>query len=239
MRRPSLLAFLALILALEFADQARAGIMIATPAGVNPGEQFTVILVTQEFFTDPSADISTYNSDVTNAANTAGVTYNGASLNWLVLGATATTNNATALLSSTAPVYQLNGSLLASQGTTLLTGFGPDINEYGQLEPNYPTLTGLTTIGATAVGATLGSSDFVTQGAVDGAPGWLDTGAASQPAADPLFGYVTLTATPEPASLTLALAGVDGLGCGCLARRRRRAAFTQRIGVHREKSQQT
>src|SRR5580658_4133865 len=117
--------------------------MIATTAGVDPGEQFSVIFVTQEFFRDPSADISTYNSDVTNAANTAGVTYNGASLNWLVLGATAATNNATALLSSTAPVYQLDGSLLASHGTTLVNSIGPDINEYGQLAPNSATLTGL------------------------------------------------------------------------------------------------
>jgi len=229
MLRPSLLASLALILALEFTDQARAGIVIATPAGVNPGEQFTVILVTKEFFTDPSADISTYNSDVTNAANTAGVTYNGASLNWLVLGATATTNNATALLSSTAPVYQLDGSLLASHGTTLVNSIGPDINEYGRLAPNFATLTGLLPSGTALVGATLGSSNFVAQGESGGGPGWLGTGTTSQPAADPLFGYVTLTvpagvSTPEPASLTLALMGFGGLGCFHLARRRRATA---------------
>jgi PEP-CTERM motif len=228
MLRTFLLGFLALILALAFANQASADIMIATPAGLNPGDQFTVILVTKEFFGDTSTAISTYNGDVTNAANTAGVTYNGATLNWLVLGATASTNNATSLLSSTAPVYQLNGSLLASHGTTLLSGNGPDINEYGQLAPNFATLTGLLPTGAALVGATLGSSNFVAQGESGGGPGWLNTGATSQPAADPLFGYVTLTvpavSTPEPASLTLALMGFSGLGCFQLVRRRRRAA---------------
>ena len=89
MPRTSLLAFLALVVALGFGAQARADII--TPAGLNPGDQFRIVFVTSEIRDATSSNIADYDAFVQTAANAGGQdTYNGNPVTWRVIGSTAT-----------------------------------------------------------------------------------------------------------------------------------------------------
>ena len=233
MLRTSMVASLALVLALGLAAEARAGLMIQTPTGLNPGDQFTVMFVTSGGFSVASSMISTYNTDVTTAANNEGVTYNGTSLTWTVFGATDADNEASMLLSSPAPVYSLLANdLISSSGSTLLASHGVQIDEFGQQISNFPAtfyaiLTGLDNNGNTVSGHALGDST-ISFGDTGEPNFWYGNEGNSPAFGSKLYGYVTLTvpgaaATPEPASLTIALVGVGGLVGARLARRRRAA----------------
>src|SRR5438552_3791950 len=72
-------------LSVEHLDDRVVPASIATPAGLNPGDHFTVAYVTSGHFNATSQNMSTYNGQVTTAA--AGhLTYNGANQNWLAIG---------------------------------------------------------------------------------------------------------------------------------------------------------
>ncbi len=71
------------------ATTASAG-SIATPTGLNPGDQFRIVFVTQGTTAANSSDISTYDTFVTNQANSA--TYNGATITWQAIGSTPSVN---------------------------------------------------------------------------------------------------------------------------------------------------
>jgi PEP-CTERM motif-containing protein len=234
MRRASMVAPLALVLALGFAAEAHAGLVIQTPTGLDPSDQFTVMFLTSGSFSVASSMIGTYNTDVTTAANNAGVTYNGTSLTWTVFGATDADNEASMLLSSPAPVYSLLANdLIASSGSALLASHGPQIDEFGLQISNYPhnwyaNLTGLGDNGNTVSGHALGDST-IEFGNTGEANFWYGREATTLPFNSVLIGYVTLTVpvaatTPEPASLMLALVGAGVLVGARLARRRRTAA---------------
>lgn len=229
-----MVASLALVLALGFAAEAHAGLVIQTPTGLDPGDQFTVMFLTSSSFSVASSMISTYNTDVTTAANNAGVTYNGTSLTWTVFGATDADNEASMLLSSPAPVYSLlPNDLIASSGSTLLASQGPQIDEFGLQISNYPhswfaDLTGLGDNANTVPGHALGDST-ISFGNTGEANFWYGREGYFPAVDSVLIGYVTLTVPgaatiPEPASLTLALVGVGVLVGARLARRRRTAA---------------
>ena len=66
------------------------GIALNTPAGLNPGDSFRFVFVTDGSTTAQSSNISDYDNFVQTQAG--GATYNGAVVNWLAIGSTGTVN---------------------------------------------------------------------------------------------------------------------------------------------------
>ena len=83
---------------------AHAGdIVLHTPAGLAPGDQFRFAFLTDGTTNALLSDISTYDSFVQTQAG--GATYHGGTVNWLVIGSTASVNAIDHIGQSDTPVY--------------------------------------------------------------------------------------------------------------------------------------
>jgi PEP-CTERM motif len=71
-------------------ESCRAGIVLSTPAGLNPGDTFRFVFVTETITTATSADINYYDSIVSAEAASLGVTYQGHALTWQAIASTPT-----------------------------------------------------------------------------------------------------------------------------------------------------
>ena len=104
-------------------NMASAGIVIPTPANLNPGDHFRIIFVTSGTTPATSNDIAYYNDFVN--AQAGGATYEGQLIQWYAIGSTpavdAVTNTDSALSS---PVYMVDGRKVASSTMDLARG-GP------------------------------------------------------------------------------------------------------------------
>jgi hypothetical protein len=229
MPRTTAYAFLALLLTVGLAAEARASIIVATPAGVGPGQSFIVGFVDDSPIGHATATtISTYNALITTAA--AGITYPGGTIGtWQVLGATATSDPAAGAFSSSLAIYDVKGDVLGTSGSEWLTaGTTPRYDQTGTAANGRPVWTGLLQNGQPAPGNQLGQTN-VTQGTTDPAPpgelslGGLDGGATAATGFGVLYGFAIFTAAepvPEPATMTLSLLGLVSFGAVRLARRR-------------------
>src|SRR4051812_38888348 len=85
---PHRLAIVAAVLWFGFGSggRAEAGMMLQTPAGLNPGDQFRFVFVTDGIRDATSTNIADYDSFVN--AEAGGATYDGAVVNWLAIGST-------------------------------------------------------------------------------------------------------------------------------------------------------
>ena len=97
---------------------AHAGTVLATPAGLNPGDQFRFLFLTSGTQAATSTDIGDYNTFVNSQAS--GATYQGSVVSWNVVGSTATVNARDNVggFGTNVPVYLTNGTLLAGDLTT-------------------------------------------------------------------------------------------------------------------------
>jgi len=229
MLRTSWLAFLALMLTVGFAAEARATpFTITTPVGLNPGDQFFVIFATSTTTPATSPVIATYDTFVTVAAS--GITYGAVTPTWKVYGRTHTDDNISSFFTGSAPVYLLNDVQIGTSATSFALG-GPSATPFLTIEEDGSTVTPVGTqvwVGAPS-GSELGT--FAPQYGVPTSAGvpWFSFNTRVSDTTLNLYGFAELTvpqatAVPEPTSLTLVLAGIAGLVGARQARRRREAA---------------
>src|SRR6478736_8375989 len=95
--------------------RAEAGMMLQTPAGLNPGDQFRFVFVTGGIRDATSTNIADYDSFVN--AQAGGATYHGVLVNWLAIGSTDSVDAIDHVGQATAPVYLSDGTLVTSTTT--------------------------------------------------------------------------------------------------------------------------
>ena len=105
-----LLCLLTLPMGLRTSERASGAVFV--PSGLSAGDNYHLVFVTDGTTQAQSDQISTYNSFVNLEAERAGATTEGWNLDWRAIGSTASVN-ANVNASVTAPVYLLNGTLVA------------------------------------------------------------------------------------------------------------------------------
>jgi hypothetical protein len=230
MSRTTISASLALVLMAGLAAEARASLIVNTPAGVGPGQSFIVTFVDTTIGHATDTSIADYNTLISTAA-TGNITYPGGTIgSWQILGATATADPAATVFSSTLPIYDDKGDKLGTSGSEwLASGAVPEYNQTGTASNGRPTWTGLLANGNAATGNTLGSPNVI-QGQTDPPPpgdlslGGLDTyGPTAGSGFGDYYGWAIFTAaspTPEPGTFTLSLMGLVAVGAVYIMRRR-------------------
>lgn len=149
-----------LVISLALVSSARGAIV--APASLDPGDQFRLVFVTEFTRSATSDDLADYDAFVFFSALLAGLTtYEGTSVNWYTLGSTATVNANDRLPDSSVPIYELDGTLVASPQSNLWTIPGLlsqiDTTEYGTTKVTQ-VWTGTDRTGNASPGDALGSS---------------------------------------------------------------------------------
>ncbi len=229
-------------LASVWAQAARADLMLAAPAGLTPGQQFQIVFVTDGTTPATSTDISAYNSFVNSDADAqagGNVYYNGQLVTFSAIGSTATVDAADNIGANSAPVYLVDGTLIADNTMTgglwetylgggifigqLLAGIDEDLTG-NHIAPEYVwtgtnndgTPTANTELGSAITVATIGQTGQVNQN-------WIHLGGSQIPNGLVMYGISdVLTVVPEPSSSLLALIGL-GAALGYRLTRRRGA----------------
>ena len=127
---------------------AAGGIVLTTPAGLVPGDTFRVVFLTDGTTLATSSNIDYYNSFVNTQAGS--VTYDGQAVTFTAIASTSTVNAIDNIPgSSSAPVYLVNGTEVASSTTTATGGLWSgtimspiDLDLAGKTGFLYPVWTG-------------------------------------------------------------------------------------------------
>lgn len=237
------LGILAAVLSVGLVWPNVAKAAIITPASLEPGDVFRLVFVTSATRDATSNDILTYDAFVYFSALGAGITtYYGQNVNWYALASTPTVDADDRLSGSTIPIYELDGTLVAS-GNRLWSGeflfseintneFGnksttavwTGTDRFGDAVPNLQLGSGT---GSSAFGLTTENLQF---------PGlWTYTGFSGSSDQRSLYAFSSLlvvpqstlppepelpTPVPEPATLVLLGSGLLGaLGRGRFRRK--------------------
>ena len=217
--------------------EARADLIIATPAGLSPGDQFRIVFLTVGTTEATSSDIGHYNTFVNNdAISQAGgsgnnAVYGSTVLTWTAIASTSAVSAISNIGSFGVPVYLASGTLVTPSDTVAGLWSGSlqaPINEFltNPVFFNTSVWTGTLPNGTGAGSFTLGSgSEF---GSTPGSSNkvnaeWVETGAVPSNVRNNMYGISqVLTAVPEPSTYAMALAGIAFSGFS-MRRRRRRA----------------
>ena len=95
---------------------AEAGVILQTPAGLDPGDHFRFVFVTDGIRDATSTNIADYDSFVNTQAG--GATYDGVVVNWLAIGSTDSVNAIDHVGQASTPVYLSDGTLVTTSTTT-------------------------------------------------------------------------------------------------------------------------
>ncbi len=221
---------------------ARAGVVLATPAGLAPGDQFRIVFVTNASTNATSTDIATYNAFVNTDA--AGATYDAAVVSWKVIGSTQTVDAATNIGAFAVPVYLSNGTLIALSTTTgagglwsgsILNPINTRLDGTAAVTPSNLVFTGTAADGTAASdygalgGDTPGSLGQATVGLITfGTNRWIHEDFYSTTDTYALYGISEVltvpAAVPEPGTVGLALLGAGAIGLRAWRRRGLRAS---------------
>lgn len=222
------------------AVDAQADLIIATPSGLSPGDQFRVAFLTAGTTVATSSDIASYNTFVTNdAINQAGgvgnhVVYGGTVLTWSAIGSTYSVSATTNIGAFGVPVYLASGTRVAdsddSSGLWSGSLLAP-INEFLTYPFFYDTgvWTGTQSDGTSAGSFTLGVNEQF--GPMTGLSNkanaeWIETSYLFSNQLMNMYGIsqvLTVSSVPEidPAGMGSVLALVSG-ALGLLESRRKR-----------------
>ena len=211
--RPQRFAIVATVLWLGagLGGRAEAGIDLKTPAGLNPGDQFRVVFVTDGTRDATSTNIADYDSFVNAEAGAA--TYNGAVVNWLVIGSTDSVDAIDHVGQTTAPVYLSDGTLVTTSTTdaglwsrTLVHAI--DLDLAAKPPPPFDNFvwTGTNPFG-TGFGGALGDTRAQVGSIIFTNDAWVSSGTDNSPGSRPFYGISSVLtvpqAVPEPSSLAM------------------------------------
>jgi hypothetical protein len=114
------LRLLALVAALGVASLSSASAVLVTPPGLNPGDPFRLVFLTDGTTAAISDNAATYDAIVQAEAEAAGLTtYFGAPVNWQAIISTPTIAANSRLPLSTEPIFLWNGPQVAASSTNL------------------------------------------------------------------------------------------------------------------------
>jgi hypothetical protein len=199
---------------------ARADLTLNTPAGLNPGDQFRFVFVTDGVTQSESSQITDYDTFVN--AQAGGATYNGTTVSWLAIGSTASVNAIDHI--GAAPiqgVYLPDGTNVTTSTTTTGLWSGTlthaiDESISGSQNSTY-VWTGTNSDG-TVSAFSLGDPTSVTLGetfAKD--PSWVNGDTEDHRVDRPMYGISGIltvpgtTAVPEPSTAVVAAFGAVAL----------------------------
>ena len=233
-RCPRFVALFGLCLCMSI--EVRADLIIATPSGLNPGDQFRIVFLTVGTTQATSSDIGYYNAFVNNdAINQAGgsgnnVVYGSTVLTWTAIASTYEASAISNIGSFGVPVYSASGTRITPSDTatglwsgSLLAPINQFLTSPGFF--NTGVWTGTLPNGSAAGSFTLGSDSEL--GSTPGFSNktnaeWVETGATPSGFTNNMYGISqVLTAVPEPSTYAMALAG---LACGGFSMWRRKPA---------------
>jgi hypothetical protein len=205
------------------------GVTLQTPAGLNPGDQFRFVFVTDGDRDATSTNIGDYDSFVN--AQAGGATYNGVVVSWVAIGSTDSVDAIDHVGQASAPVFLPDGTLVTTTTTTaglwsrtLLHEIDLDLAA-NPVSPFTFVWSGTNPFG-TGFGGPLGSltpqvgSPFFTNDA------WIASGRSNSGDSRPFYGIssvltVPQSSVPEPTSLTILGTALSvGLGMGWARHRR-------------------
>src|SRR5262245_35653548 len=173
-------------------ESTQAGTALATPPGLQPGDTFRFVFVTDATIDGTSNNIDTYDTLVNTEANTTvAATYGGAALTWQAIGSTNTVSAINHIGSSISDqVFLVDGTKVAASTTTSAGGLWSgallspiDENLLGQVHsPDSPAVwTGTSSTGLGSGFFVLGSTTFIpgisrVGNATSNTATWIDDG---------------------------------------------------------------
>ena len=189
--------------------RAEASVVLQTPPGLNPGDPFRFVFVTEGIRDAISTNIADYDSFVN--AQAGGATYSGVLIDWLAIGSTDSVDAIDHVGQATAPVYLSDGTLVTS--TTTLSGLWSrtlvheiNLDLAANLVQTF-VWTGTNPFG-TGFGGPLGALTPQVGSTTDSGGAWIDSGRSNSGDFRPLYGIspvltVPPAAVPEPSTVTM------------------------------------
>ena len=224
-------------LVVEVGGRADAAVMLQTPSGLDPGDPFRFVFVTDGIRDATSTNIADYDSFANSQAG--GATYDGVVVNWLAIASTDSVDAIDHVGQATAPVYLSDGTLVTTSTTPaglwsreLVHAINLDLAG-NPVDPVFFVWTGTNPFG-TGFGGPLGSLPTPQVGsATDTGDAWISSGRSNILDLRQLYGISSVltvppTAVPEPSTLTL-LGAAFTVGLAINWTHRRRAQRRQRL----------
>jgi hypothetical protein len=192
--------------------RAEAGTILQTPAGLNPGDQFRFVFVTDGIRDATSTNIADYDRFVNDQAG--GATYNGVVVNWLAIGSTDSVDAIDHVGQANAPVFLSDGTPVSSSTTdsglwseTIRNPINLDLAG-NPVDPLFFVWTGTNPTG-TGFGGPLGSARPLTGSTTDTLIAWVSSGNSPSGDLRHLYGISSVLTVPQavPEPSTLAMLG--------------------------------
>jgi hypothetical protein len=211
---PRLFVILATVLSMWSAFGGRAeatSITLQTPTGLNPGDTFRFVFVTDGIRDATSTNIADYDGFVN--AEAAAAMYGGAVVNWLVIGSADSVDAIDHVGPSTAPVYLSDGTLVTLTTTAAGLWSGALVHAINLDLAGSPVQTfawtGTNPTG-TGFGGPLGTPTPQVGSTIDSDADWIASGRSNNGDSRPLYGISSVLTVPqssvpvpEPSTLTL------------------------------------
>jgi hypothetical protein len=188
--------------------RGEAGSILQTPAGLNPGDHFRFVFVTDGTRDATSTNIADYDGFVNAQAGAA--TYNGVLVNWLAIGSTDSVDAIDHVGRATAPVYLSNGTLVTTTTTPAGLWSGALVHAINldlaanPVSPFFFVWTGTNPTG-TGFGGPLGAPRPQVGSITDTGGAWVSSGSSPSGDLRNMYGIstelVVPSAVPEPSSL--------------------------------------